>query len=259
MEISLVQKDKERVILRIKDVSPAYMNALRRIMSTETPVLAVEDVEIRKNSGALYDEMIAHRLGMLSIKTDHKSYNLPSECKCKGVGCAQCQVKLTLTAAGPKTIYAEDMKSKDPKAVPVYGKTIITKLLEGQELELEATAQMGIGTSHAKWNAGLVYYKEYPHLKIGKVENVKELAGKYPEILEEKGGKLSVIEKNIPLYDLHEAIIAESKDTISVEYKKDYVLTIESWGQMSAKDMFEQALERFDKELDNFKTALKEA
>jgi len=259
MEISLVQKDKERVILRVKDVSPAYMNAIRRIMSTETPVLAIEDVEIRKNSGALYDEMIAHRLGMLSIKTDHKSYNLPNECACKGAGCAQCQVKLTLSAVGPKTVYAEELKSKDPKAVPVHGKTIITKLLEGQELELEATAQMGLGVEHSKLNAGLVYYKEYPHLKVGKVENAKELAGKYPEIVEEKGGKLSVIEKNIPLYDLHEALIADSNDAISVEYKKDYILTIESWGQLSAKDMFEQSLVRFDKELEDFKAILKEA
>ena len=44
------------------------------------------------------------------------------------------------------------------------------------------------------------------------------------------------------IYDLHEAIIAESKDAITVEYKEDYILTIESWGQMNTKDLFEQAI-----------------
>lgn len=259
MEVKLVKKDKNQLVLNIKGVSPAYMNTLRRVVMKEVPVLAIEDVEFRKNTSALYDEIIAHRLGMLSIKTDTKTYNLPATCKCKGAGCAQCQVKMTLKAEGPKTVYAEELKSKDPKATPVHGKTPIVKLLEGQTLELEATAIMGQGKEHAKWNAALAYYKEVPHLKIkNQPSNAKELAGKYQEITEFKSNKLSIKDKELPYYDLHEALIAEAEGSITVDYKDDYYLFIESWEQLSPKDVVNEALRLMDDQLDEVKALVKE-
>jgi len=258
MNITILEKKKEKLILRVTGVPAAYMNALRRYMMTEVPVMAIEDVEFRKNSSALYDEIIAHRLGMLSLKTDLKSYNLPEECKCKGAGCAQCQVIMTLKATGPKTVYAEDLKSKDPKIVPVFGKTPIVKLLEGQELELQATAILGKGKEHSKWNTGLIYYKEYPHITIKKQpENAQELAKKYSHILEYKAGKLSVKEKAIPHYDLFEAVAEESQGAITVTYKDDYILYIESWQQLPPKEIVTTALSIFDKELEEVKKLAK--
>lgn len=260
MELKLLRKENNKLIMRVQGVSPAYMNTLRRTMMTEVPVLAIENVEFRKNSGALYDEMVALRLGLLSIKTDVKSYNLPEQCKCKGAGCAQCQVKLTLAAVGPKTVYAEEMKSQDPKAVPIHGKTPILMLLEGQEVELEATAIMGQGKEHAKWNAGLIYYKEFPHLTIKKQPaNAKELAEKYPEITEYKSSKLAIKEDGFIDYDLHEALIAEADGNITIDYKDDYILTIESWEQLTPKEIMEQALVVMDQQLDEVKVLAKNA
>ena len=258
MDISVASKKGEQLILRIGGVSPAYKNTLRRTMTTEVPILAVEDVEFRKNSGALYDEQIAHRLGMLSIATDLKSYGLQKDCKCGGAGCAQCQVKMTLKAAGPKTVYAEEIKSQDPKATPVHGKMPITKLLEGQELELEATAVVGQGVEHVKWSPGLIHYKEYPHLSVKKQPaNAKELASKYPEIVELKKDKLSIKEEGLINHDVHESLIAESEGTISVTYKDDYLLYIESWEQLSPKEIFVQALIEMDNTLDEIKKLAK--
>lgn len=259
MEVSLVHKQGEKIILRIKGASPAYVNALRRTMMTEVPVLAIEDVELRKNSGALYDEQVAHRLGLIPLSTDLKSYKLQSECKCGGAGCAQCQVKFTLHATGPKTVYAEMLKSQDPKIAAVHPKTPITMLLEGQEIELEATATLGLGLTHAKWSPALVHYKEYPHLSIKKQPaNAKELAGKYPEIVEHKKDKLSIKEDKLPFYDVHEALCAESGGAITVEYKDDYLFTIESWQQLSPKDIVTQALKALDGNLDEVKKLTKE-
>ncbi|MBN1275594.1 DNA-directed RNA polymerase subunit D [Candidatus Woesearchaeota archaeon] len=260
MDISVEHKDKHQLILRVKGTSPTYMNTLRRVMMTEVPVLAIEDVEFRKNSGALYDEVVAHRLGMLSIKTDLKSYGLPSKCKCKGAGCAQCQVKMTLQATGPKTVHADDLKSKDPKAVPVHGKTPILKLLEGQEIELEATAVMGQGKEHAKWSPGLVHYKEYPHLTIKKQpENAKELAERYPEVLEIKGGKLNINEKGLVHHDVQEAIVAESRGAIAVKYEEDYLFYVETWEQLAPKEIINEAFTVLDEQLDEVKALIKEA
>ncbi len=259
MDMELVHKKGEKLIFRVKGVSASYMNSLRRIMMTEAPVLAIEDVEIRKNNTALFDEIIAHRLGMLSIKTDLKSFSLaPKDAKYNPAESAEHSVKFTLDVKGPCTVYASDLKSQDPKAVPVFGKAPIVKLLEGQELELEAVAIMGQGKDHSKWNTGLVWYKEYPHITIKKnSENAEELAKQYHHLLEMKGKKLSVKEKEIPFYDLIEEIAEKSDGAITFEYKDDFLLYIESWQQLTPQEIVNVSLEMFNKQLDEVKKLAK--
>ena len=91
---------------------------------------------------------------------------MQSVCACKGAGCPQCQLKLSLDLVGPKTVYAKDLISKDPSVVPVFEDTIIVKLLEGQTLKLEATAVLGIGKQHSKWSPGLIWYYNEPIIKV---------------------------------------------------------------------------------------------
>ena len=100
IEIRLLEQDKEKnkVSFVLMNSTPSFANVIRRAIIEEVPVMAIEDVEFRKNNSILYDEIIAHRLGLLPLTTDLKSYNLSSECKCKGKGCARCQLKLTLKA-----------------------------------------------------------------------------------------------------------------------------------------------------------------
>jgi DNA-directed RNA polymerase subunit D len=200
MDVKLIeyQEKKHKLVFSVKGVDAAYANTLRRIMGFEVPVMAIEDVEFRKNSSILYDEMVAHRLGLVPLTTDLKSYNLMSECKCKGAGCASCTVKLTLKAQGPCTVYSSDIKTKDPEIKPVYGKMPIVKLLEGQELELEATAILGQGKDHSKWSTGLIYYK-------------------------------------MPNVDGDE-----------------YIFTVESWGQLTPKEIVVKAIDVYNKELEEF-------
>src|SRR3990167_4753794 len=98
MSIEDVQENKKTHTLKftLKNADVAFANAIRRICIEEVPTMAIEDVEIRRNSSVLYDEIIAHRLGMIPLKTDLKSYNMTKDCKCNGEGCARCTVKLTL-------------------------------------------------------------------------------------------------------------------------------------------------------------------
>lgn len=206
MEIKLVenQEKKNRLTFSLKGADTAYANTLRRIMGFEVPVMAIEDVEFRKNTSILYDEMIAHRLGLIPLSTDLKSYNMMSECKCKGAGCASCTVKLVLKVQGPCTVYASDIKSKDPEIKPIFGKMPIVKLLEGQELEFEATAVLGQGKEHSKWATGLVYYK-------------------------------------MPNVDGDE-----------------YIFTVESWGQLTPKEIVVNAINLYNKELEQFADLVKQ-
>ncbi|MBW2997208.1 DNA-directed RNA polymerase subunit D, partial [Candidatus Woesearchaeota archaeon] len=133
METELIEHNKKqnRVVFLLKNATPAFANMLRKTIIDEVPTMAIEDVEFRKNSSVLYDEIIAHRMGLIPLATDLKSYSMPAECTCKGEGCSKCQLQMTLKAKGPGYVYASDMKSNDPKVVPVEPKIPIVKLIKG--------------------------------------------------------------------------------------------------------------------------------
>jgi len=158
MEIKLLEKSEDSVKFYVKDIDYSFANLIRRSIMNEVPIMAIDEVTFHKNSSALYDEILAHRLGLLPLSTDLKSYNVKEECKCKGKGCARCQLKLVLQAKGPCTVYAENIKSKDPKVKPVQANMPIVKLLKGQQLQFEAVASLGYGKNHTKHTPGLVFY-----------------------------------------------------------------------------------------------------
>lgn len=169
VKISVLKKDKTRVYFLMKGVSNVIANSLRRMIIEEVPTMAIEDVNFIKNSSALYDEVIALRLGLIPLKTDLKSYDLKEDCKCKDKGCSKCELHFKLKVVGPKDVYGEDLVCKDPKIKSIYPRMLICKLLKGQKLDLEAVAILGKGRDHAKWVPGLVYYADKEEFgEIGK-------------------------------------------------------------------------------------------
>ena len=135
MQLKLLHKEENKVVFLIKDTDPYIINALRRNIMEEVPTMSIEEVTFNKNQSALYDEIISNRLGLIPLTTDLKGYNFTEDCKCKGKGCARCELKLVLEAKGPCTVYAENLKSKDPKVKPVYPDMPITKLLKRHNIK----------------------------------------------------------------------------------------------------------------------------
>lgn len=254
MNIKVLDNKDNKLIFVLKDTTPAFANSLRRLMISEVPVLAVRKVTIVKNSSALFDEMIAHRLGLLPLTTDLESYTLPAKCSCKGAGCAKCQLALTLKAEGPITVYSSDLKSQDPNIKPVFPKMPIVTLLKGQELEFEATVSLGIGKEHAKYSPALVFYKSYPKISIDKVKNAEEVMKSCPvDVFEMDGKNLKV--KNLEACHLCNACVdcCEPKESVSVVGSdKEFIFTIESWGNLKPVEILDAALNVFDEKLDEF-------
>ena len=60
---------KENQITFGADIDESLANAIRRYIS-EIPILAVEEIEIYKNDSPLYDETIAHRIGLIPLKME---------------------------------------------------------------------------------------------------------------------------------------------------------------------------------------------
>lgn len=264
MEIKLLDSDKKtgKVSFLVKDITPSFANALRRNMMELVPTMAIEDVEISKNSSILYDEIVAHRLGLLALTTDLKTYNLPSKCKCKGEGCARCTVKLTLAGKGAGYVYASQMKSKDSKIKPVFPKTPIVKLIKGQEIEIISTAVLGQGREHVKWSPGLIWYKNKPIIDIdtAKCTNAQECADACPvKVFDVKNSKLVINkdnELNCHLCGACAEVAANSSIRIGSD-EKNYIFYIEPWGQLSAKEIAVKAAEILQEQVKEFEDKLK--
>lgn len=262
MEIRLLEKDKEnkKISFSIKGITPALANLVRRNVIEEVPVMAVEDVEFRKNNSILYDEIVAHRLGLIPFTTDLKSYNLPEKCKCEGEGCARCTLKMVLKAKGPATVYASEIKTKDPKVKPVYPKTPIVKLLKNQEIELEATMVLGKGKEHTKWSPCLCYYKYRPVVEISKkVSNPEELVKICPvDVFELKNNNAVVNKNNLLKCHLCRACV-EASDAVQLSEKEDeFIFYIESWGQLEPKQIALEAMNVYREQLQDFENQLKD-
>lgn len=262
MDITLIDQNKKNNMLTflLSKADVVYANTLRRMMISEVPVMAIEDVEFKANNSALYDEMVAHRLGLISIKTDLKAYNLPSKCTCNGAGCARCQLKMTLSAEGPKTVYSKDIKSKDPKVKPVFDNIPIVKLLEGQSLEFEATAMLGLGKEHTKWSPSLTFYKNSPNLKVVKQpSDMDAFVNSCPKkVFEIKSGKVKVNDKNLYACDLCEACIDFEKGIVELSSNEDeFIFEVESWGQLEPKELVESAVDAFNDKLAELKKLIK--
>ncbi len=178
---SLGQKEDFLKVL-VEDTEPAYINALRRVLIADVPKMAIEDVEfhlgpIRAEDGKeyesvapLFDEMIAHRLGLVPIPTDLALYNRREDCPtCHGEGCPSCTIIYSLNKRGPGLVTSADMEPiGDTKLRPKDQGIPIVQLAEGQAILIYATAQLGTGKDHAKWQPTHgVGYAYLPTLKAG--------------------------------------------------------------------------------------------
>jgi len=259
MKLKNLHSDKYTGTFIITGTAPAYINTLRRLVVSKVPAMAIEDVKFVENGSALYDEMVAHRMGFVPFHTDLKSYFVKEKCKCKGAGCARCQVAMTVNKTGPCIVYAENIKCKDPKITPVYPKMPVVKLFEGQTLKAEMTACLGCGKDHAKFSPGAIFFQGHPVFKIQEAKNAKACVDICPKkILKLDGKKLKVTDE--AKCDLCQACKDACPDAIRVEgSEEDFIVNVESWGQLTVKQMLATAIEVFESELDELDAEIKDA
>ena len=246
-------KKKNKLSFLLKDTEESFANAIRRLILEEVPVLAVEDLEIKENSSALYDEMIALRLGLSPIKTDLKSYELKEKCKCGGEGCARCELKIVLKGSKKGYVYATDAKSEDPKCKFVYNMPIV-KLLPKQKIEMQMTAILGKGKEHAKWSPGWTWYFGWPEFKVSAKSKLDECVKRCAAAVESRGGALKI--KDIAKWNGACEEICEKNDVEVVNSETNLVFNVESWGQLSCKEMLDKSADILLEKLDEFEGLL---
>ena len=202
IKISNFAKEGNVVTFEVSKIDIKMLNALRRTIISMIPVMAMEKVTFYNNSSILNDEMLAHRIGLVPLTTDLKTYVHSNECSCEGKGCARCMCMLSLDVTGPKTVYSGDLKSLDENVRPVFDKMPLVKLGMNQKIKLEAEAVMGLGRDHAKWHSGVASY-----------EAVEKDKGTF-QVRIESFGQLPVEELITTAFDLMDVKIGQLKEKL---------------------------------------------
>ena len=155
--LDVISKDSQKIAIKLKGIPLQYANALRRVCLNGVPVFAIDTVDIIENTSVLPDEGLAHRLGLIPLKTDLSRFNEPSKCDCQSEsGCSNCKILLVLDSDESqvtRTVLSNELLSEDDTVKPVSNEIPIVQLAPGQKIKLECYARLGRGTEHAKWNS----------------------------------------------------------------------------------------------------------
>ena len=220
--IKIKEQDKKKGKMSFTtDMSINLANAIRR-SALEIPTLAIDEVEIMQNDSALFDEILAHRIGLIPIKTNKSDK----------------EIKFKLKEVGPKTVYSTDIS---PSVETDY-KLPLVILDNEQEVQLNAFARMGKGIEHSKYSPGLIYYKH--DLDRDVLDFVKV----------DENGKVSFDEDELK----ERKIPAEQMEKIrKTKEVNELLFGIESWGQIEVKDIFLRAIEILDKNIEELGKEIK--
>jgi len=270
MNLEVLEQSDYKLMFIIEGISVEMVNALRHIILTEIPVMAIDEVIILKNDSPLYDEVVAHRLGLIPLKTNLKNYNLPRDCECGGYGCSLCQVSLTceITNTSNKSlvISSGDLNSNDPDVVPVNPEIPILKIDKNAKVIIEAYAILGTGKDHAKFSAvSNCAFRHYPEIefdesKITNKEEQENIVNLCPEKLYELSNKkLKLKEDYWKTCTLCKACEENSEGKIKVSWKEDtYIFSIESYGVLPFNELMQKTFEIFLNKIDEFAKKLEE-
>ncbi len=270
MNLEVLEQTDYKLKFIIEGISVEMVNALRHIILTEIPVMAIDEVIILKNDSPLYDEVVAHRLGLIPLKTNLKNYNLPRDCECGGYGCSLCQVSLTCevtnTSNKSLVISSGDLKSNDPDVIPVNPEIPILKIDKNAKVIIEAYAILGTGKDHAKFsavsNCAFRYYPdiEFDESKITDKEEQENIVNLCPEKLYELSNKkLKLKEDYWKTCTLCNACEENSEGKIKVSWKEDtYIFSIESDGVLPFNELMQKTFEIFLNKIDEFAKKLEE-
>jgi len=145
MKLSVSKPHGNKLDFTVDGVTVEFANTIRRYGMVCVPTFAVDNIVMYENTSSIFDEYLAHRIGLIPLVTPVKA-------------AGDAEVVFVIDETGPKVVYSADMKSKDEDVKSAKDKIPVITLNEGQRLRLEAKAKIGTGKTHAKFQSGLISY-----------------------------------------------------------------------------------------------------
>ena len=276
MQIEIVKMEDTRAKFILKNSSPAMANALRRTMLQDIPKMAIDKVEFHlgpimqddkeyESVTSLFDEIIAHRLGLIPVPTTDQ-FTFQKDCSCGGVGCPGCTIMYSLNKVGPGTVLSGDLMPLGDSTLKVKDEAIpIVELTDTQAVLIYATAVMGTAKQHVKWQAAFgVGYSYMPTVKINPdragVAEVQEAAASYPGLFKVEGGKL-VVDDIYRACTYGKAVEQDPalQDAVTVEWDDTtFVFKYETDGSLTARQVLDKAVEILEQKAEEFAAVVDE-
>lgn len=233
--MKIIGKKSDKLVFSA-EIDNSLVNSIRRYVN-QVPVVAVDEVEISKNDSALYDETLAHRIGLIPLKAKKQTGKIKLESKKEGI------------------VYSGELKGD---AEVVYDKIPITLLNKGQELELKATLKVGRGFEHAKFSPGLIFFRNVSEIRIDKKfkEKIKKIC---PNVnIRESGNQIIILDdQEEEISDVCTGMAEKFGEKPEVKENSELIIKIESFGQISPEAIFEKSIDELRKDLGNVSKGLK--
>ncbi|MDD1776339.1 MAG: DNA-directed RNA polymerase subunit D [Candidatus Methanomethylicus sp.] len=263
MDVEILGTTEGQLRVIIRNVEPAFVNAIRRIVMAEIPIPAIEKVYIAENTGVLYDEIIAHRLGLVPLKGGEALIH-PSECDCDGKGCSKCESILTLEVEATEDhflVYSGRLKAEG-SVFPCNNEIPIVELNQGQRLTLEAHARLGTAKEHAKWqpvSVATVKYEPIVKIDMKSCDLCGLCVEECPKKILAANGKNLIVTS---LWDCTLCKVCESicpKGAVNISYNaNNSMLMLESTGSMPNEELVLAACDIVSNKCSMLRNALKE-
>ncbi|PRP86819.1 hypothetical protein PROFUN_05036 [Planoprotostelium fungivorum] len=272
--IKIISMTHNEAIFDVIGIDPPIANALRRIIISEIPSMAIEHVFIVNNTSIMQDEVLAHRLGLIPIQinpSDFQYRSAPGHMTDLDTIVFKLQVKCTRNPDVPEdateavkynnyAVYSKDLiwspagnqKDSYENIRPVHEDILICKLRPQQEIELEVHCVKGIGRTHAKWQVvETASYRLMPDIIIKKditgkdAEKLKQTCPMSVFDIEDVGSK-----KKANVADPRRCTMCrecirhpEFEDKIELNRVKDhFIFSVEATGMIPAREIFAEAI-----------------
>jgi len=232
--MEIIENKPNKIAFKVK-LSETLANSIRRYVN-EIPTIAIDTVEITQNGSALYDETLAHRMGLVPLKV------------AKGVKEDE-EIKIALKKKGPCTVYSGDIKTD---AEVVFDKIPLTILKDKQEVDIVGYAKLGKGSYHTKHTPGFIFYRNEAEITTDK-SLLPEIKKYCPTAtVKEKGDKIVIIDdKAKEVCDLVEGLAEKGKKAYETKLGNELIFSIESFGQLEVKEIGKQAVDALKKDLNS--------
>ncbi len=280
MNINIRRWFSEVIEIAVNGIPLPLLNVLRRYALAKVPTYAVDEVMVIINTSHMFDEMLAHRIAMIPLRSEDvlekiKSLDIDTCYRCGSDSeekpppdvCEKCYIHMFLEAAAEDsevTVYSSNIKSEDEFVKPVYDNIPIVILSPGQRISLELRARVGRGIEHIKWSPATVAITRYV-ADIRVDEGLCNLCKKCVEVCPKN--ILVVHQNRIQVKDKYgcticrQCVYACPTKAIDVGYSNDeHILIVESSGALEPETILREAvnillneLEVISKSIDNWK------